>query len=106
MKYTNLISSPAQPAAYKIFFKLFRVSSTVGAIKEGVNCQFMHTKLIDITTIGERVFFCKIVVFKNVFRKHYQPVLWGFCEWENGTFYNFFFFLNHVNWRSLQREVE
>lgn len=64
----------------------------MGAIKEGVNCQFMHTKLIDITTIGERVFFCKIVVFKNVFRKHYQPVLWGFCEWENGTFYNFFFF--------------
>lgn len=34
MKYANLISSPAQPAACKIFFKFFRVSSTTGGIKK------------------------------------------------------------------------
>lgn len=96
MKYTDMISSPAQPAAYKIFSG----SQQHRRNKEGYELLIYAPKTNRDNNYWRDSVFYKIVVFKNVFRKHCQPVSGGFCEWENGTVYNF------LNLRSLQREVE
>lgn len=97
-----MISSPAQPAAYKVFLS-FSGSQQHRRNKGGYELLIYAPKTNRDNDYWRESVLYKIVVFKNVFRKHCQPVSGGFCEWENGTFYNFL--KDHVNLRSLQREV-